>query len=428
MKCASHMGEWKVVMIWKSEVFVKMIKYTIEMIKKIAMAVMVAVWMVSCMGNRSGKASDGKVSEETLPVLEAMDGDLFLLVGTYTSEEGSKGIYLYRFNADRGNSAPISMVEVENPSYLTLSPDERFIYSVSENNESGSIVSAFSFDKQSGKIELLNSSPVNSDGPCYITIDSKGRNVHTANYGGGTITSFQVKGNGSFTSAVSMISFKGSGPDSVRQKRPHLHSVRYSPDGQYLFAADLGSDKLYRFDVNDTPFEGQPGLLDNSLKEFVMPAGTGPRHFDFHPDGGRYLYLLGELSGEVIVFDYAFGQLTQKQIMAADTTDARGSADIHVSPDGRFLYASNRLQADGIAIFSINPDDGTLTRVGYQPTATHPRNFVITPNGKFLLVAGRDDNKIQVFRIDTETGLLTDTYQDIDLSKPVFLKFAGIME
>lgn len=428
MQCALRMREWKIVMIWKNELFVKMIKDTIEMIKKIAMAAMVALLMVSCMGNRSGKANDSDSSEEVLPAMETMGGDLFLLVGTYTSAEGSKGIYLYRFDADRGNSDSISMVEVENPSYLTLSPDERFVYSVSENNESGSMVSAFALDKRSGKIELLNESPVNSDGPCYITIDRKGRNLHTANYGGGTITSFQVKENGSFTSAVSMISFKGSGPDSLRQKKAHLHSVQYSPDGQYLFAADLGSDKLYRLDVNDTPFEGQPGLLDNSLKEFVMPAGTGPRHFDFHPDGGRYLYLLGELSGEVIVFDYAFGQLTQKQIIAADTTGARGSADIHVSPDGRFLYASNRLQADGIAIFSIDPDDGTLTRVGYQLTATHPRNFVITPNGKFLLVAGRDDNKIQIFRIDRETGLLTDTHQDINLSKPACLKFAARME
>ncbi len=389
------------------------------------MAVMTAALLVSCTGNRSGKTGDRNASEETLPAIETMGGDLFLLAGTYTSKEGSKGIYLYRFNIDTGNSDSISMVEVDNPSYLTLSPDERFIYTVSENNESGSAVHAFSLDKRSGKMELLNSHPVNSSGPCYITIDSKGRNVHTANYGGGTITSFQVKEDGTLTPAVSMIAFKGSGPDPIRQERPHLHSVRYSPDGQYLFAADLGSDRLYRLSVNDTPFEGQPGLLENSLKEFVTPAGTGPRHFDFHPDGGRYFYLLGELSGEVIVFDYAFGELTQKQIIAADSTGARGSADIHVSPDGRFLYASNRLQADGIAIFSIDPDEGTLTRTGYQLTAKHPRNFVITPNGKFLLVAGRDDNKIQVFRIDTETGLLTDTHQDIPVSKPVCLKFAG---
>lgn len=386
---------------------------------------MAAVLLVSCMGNHSGKRNDKNAVEEGRSAMETTGGDLFLLAGTYTSAEGSKGIYLYRFNTDTGSSDSISMVEVDNPSYLTLSPDEKYIYAVTERNEPNSTVHAFSFDKRTGKIELLNSVPVNSSSPCYITIDGKGKNVHTANYGGGTITSFQVKENGMFASTVSIMHFKGSGPDSIRQEKPHLHSVRYSPDGQYLFASDLGSGKLYRFIVNDTPFEGQPGLLENSLKEFGVPAGTGPRHFDFHPDGGRFLYLLGELSGEVIVYDYSFGELIQKQVIAADTTGAGGSADIHVSPDGRFLYASNRLQADGIAIFAIDPSEGTLTKAGYQLTAEHPRNFIITPNGKFLLVAGRDDNKIQVFRIDSETGLLTDTHQDIYLDKPVCLKFAG---
>lgn len=386
---------------------------------------MAAVLLVSCMGNHSGKRNDKNAVEEGRSAMETTGGDLFLLAGTYTSAEGSKGIYLYRFNTDTGSSDSISMVEVDNPSYLTLSPDEKYIYAVTERNEPNSTVHAFSFDKRTGKIELLNSVPVNSSSPCYITIDGKGKNVHTANYGGGTITSFQVKENGMFASTVSIMHFKGSGPDSIRQEKPHLHSVRYSPDGQYLFASDLGSDKLYRFIVNDTPFEGQPGLLENSLKEFGVPAGTGPRHFDFHPDGGRFLYLLGELSGEVIVYDYSFGELIQKQVIAADTTGAGGSADIHVSPDGRFLYASNRLQADGIAIFAIDPSEGTLTKAGYQLTTEHPRNFIITPNGKFLLVAGRDDNMIQVFRIDSETGLLTDTHQDIYLDKPVCLKFAG---
>lgn len=389
------------------------------------MAGMAAVMLISCSGNRSEKAGGDKAMEDTFFEQENARGEFYLFAGTYTSEEGGKGIYLYRFDIDTGRSDSVSMVEVENPSYLVLSPDEKFIYAVSENDEAKSAVHAFSFDKRKGKMELLNSQPVNSSSPCYITIDGKGRNVHTANYGGGTIASFQAKEDGTLNPAISLMLFKGSGPDSLRQESPHLHCVRYAPDGQFLFAADLGSDKIYRISVNDTPFEGQPGLLENSLKEFQMPAGTGPRHFDFHPNGGRFFYLLGELSGEVIVFEYNFGDLIQKQVIAADTTGAGGSADIHVSPDGRFLYASNRLQADGIAIFSIDPDEGTLTKVGYQLTGKHPRNFVITPNGKFLLVASRDDNKIEVFNIDHETGLLTDTHQDININMPVCLKFAG---
>lgn len=386
---------------------------------------LLAAMLVSCTGNRPDNAAEKSASEADLLSKETNGGELFLLAGTYTSKEvkGSKGIYIFKFDTESGKSASIGMTEVDNPSYLVVSPDEKYIYTVSEESESKGAVHAFSFDKRNGALNWLNSTAVNSDGPCYITIDSKGKNIHTANYGGGSISSFQVNEDGTLTSAISVLAFKGSGPDTIRQEKSHLHSVMYSPDGQFLFAADLGADKLYRLTANNSPFKGQPGLLENSLVEFKMPEGTGPRHFDFHPDGNKYLYLLGELSGEVIVFDYSFGDLTQKQIIAADTTKARGSADIHVSPDGRFLYATNRLQADGIAIFSINPDDGTLTKIGYQLTGKHPRNFVISPNGKFLLVASRDDNKIQVFRIDSETGMLTETNQDISINKPVCLKF-----
>lgn len=389
---------------------------------------LVTALLLSCTGNGSRNERETGTDPAEAPVVKGEEGDLFLLVGTYTSREGSRGIYVYRFNSVTGKSDSVSMVEVANPSYLTLSPDEKFVYAVSENDEAGSSAHAFSFDKQHGNLMPINSSPTLSEGPCYITMHRNGRDLHTANYGGGSITSFQANEDGSLTPATSVIQFKGSGPDSKRQERSHVHSVMVSPDGQFLFAADLGTDKLYRFGVNDTPFAGQPSLQMSSMKEFILPPGTGPRHFDFHPDGGKYLYLLGELSGEVIVFDYHFGELVQKQVIAADTVKARGSADIHVSPDGRFLYASNRLQADGIAIFAIHPEDGTLTKVGYQLTVKHPRNFVITPNGKFLLVAGRDDNQIQVFSVDTETGLLTDMHQPVGLNKPVCLKFAQMGE
>lgn len=396
------------------------------MYKKIIMVSLTAALLLSCTGKNARDTNETGTDPAVVPLVKGEAGDLFLLVGTYTSEKGSKGIYLYRFNTLTGRSDSVSMAEVANPSYLTLSPDEKFVYAVGENDEGNSAAHAFSFDKQHGTLTPVNSSPTLSGGPCYITIGSNGRDVFTANYGGGSISAFRVDDDGRLSPATMVMQFSGSGPDSKRQGSPHLHSVRYSPDGQFLFAADLGSDKLYRFNVQDTPFEGQPSLQQNSLKEFILPPGTGPRHFAFHPNGGKYLYVLGELSGKVIVFDYDSGGLTQKQVIAADTTGARGSADIHVSLDGRFLYASNRLQADGITIFSIDPGEGTLTKVGYQLTVKHPRNFVITPNGNFLLVAGRDDNQIQVFSIDKETGMLTDTDQPIQLSKPVCLKFAGM--
>ena len=153
-----------------------------------------------------------------------------------------------------------------------------------------------------------------------------------------------------------------------------------------------------------------------------MKAGSGPRHLTFSPNG-HYAYLINELSGTVIAFEYKDGDLKEIQTIAADTVNAQGSADIHISPDGKFLYASNRLKADGIAIFNIHPDNGMLAKAGYQLTGIHPRNFIITPNGKYLLVACRDSNVIQVYERDADTGLLTDVHQDIKVDKPVCIKF-----
>lgn len=396
------------------------------MYRLMTMLSLAATLFSSCTGNRSGGQGTNREISASGSLMTMEGNKCYLAVGTYTSGEGSRGIYLYNFDILTGKSDSVGMIEVDNPSYLTFSPDEQFLYAVGENDEEKSAVHAFSFDKRSGTFRKINSQETKSNGPCYITIDARGRNVHTANYGGGSISTFQVNDDGSLSSLLSLIRFSGSGPDSLRQRQPHLHSVAYSPDGRFLFAADLGSDRLYRFEVQETPFQGQPVIQESRMTEIETPPGTGPRHFAFHPDGGRFLYLLGELSGEVVVYAHHGGELEQKQVIAADSVGARGSADIHVAPDGRFLYASNRLQADGIAIFAIDPDEGTLTKVGYQPTARHPRNFVITPNGNYLLVASRDENRIQVFSVDGNNGLLTDTGQDIVVSKPVCLKFAGM--
>lgn len=396
------------------------------MINKIVTMLLIITSLISCIGNKSNERVDSDEDQTVESILQSNDGDMFMLIGTYTSENGSKGIYVNKLNILTGASDSISMVEMENPSYLTLSPDMKFVYAVCEGGEKNSFVNSFSFDREKGLLTPINFQPTIGADPCYITIDSKGENIHTANYSGGSITTFQVNSEGIISAANSVLFFEGNGPDSVRQSKSHLHSVMYSPDGKFIFATDLGTDKLYRISVLDSPFEGQPSLQQNSLKEFSLPSDTGPRHFDFHPDGGRFLYLLGELSGEVLVFNYNNGTPDLVQTIASDTTGARGSADIHVSPDGRFLYASNRLNADGISIFSINTDNGLLTKVGYQLTAKHPRNFVITPNGKFLLLASRDENKIEVYEINNETGMLKNTNRNIYISKPVCIKLSSI--
>lgn len=388
--------------------------------KKLFYILFLALVTLSCTMKKT-EESDNDTADDSM----AENGEMYMFVGTYTSQEGSKGIYVYKFDTDTGRSDSVSMVEVANPSYLTISNDEKFVYSVGENGKNDSFAHSFSFDKESGQLTLLNSQYTQGSSPAYITLDVNGNNALTANYGGGSISQFNINSDGTLSALSNLFQFEGKGTDSTRQQKPHLHSVRYSPDGSFMFAADLGTDRIYRYKSINSVFEGQPALLKSDTAIITTPAGTGPRHFDFHPSG-LYFYLLGELSGEVIVYDYNMGDLKQKQTILADTVGARASADIHVSPNGKFLYASNRLEADGIAIFKIDSQDGTLTKVGYQLTAKHPRNFAITPNGKFLLVAGRDDNVIEVYSIDKETGLLTNTNQDIAIDMPVCIKFTRL--
>ncbi len=390
------------------------------MIKRITFILFVALLTISCTMNKKDDTTENTFNDSI-----ALGGEMYMMVGTYTSNEGSKGIYVYKFDTDTGKSDSLSMVEVANPSYLVISPNEKFVYSVGQNEGENSFAHSFSFNKENGELTLLNSQHTEGSSPAYITLDTKGNNVITANYGGGSISQFNVNSDGTLSPLTNLFTFQGKGEDPIRQEKPHLHSVRYSPDGSFLFAADLGTDKIYRYKSIHSVFEGQPAILETDTAVFATPAGTGPRHFDFHPNG-LYFYVIGELSGEVIVYDYNMGNLQQKQRIIADSLGARGSADIHVSPSGRFLYASNRLKNDGVAIFAIDAQDGTLTKVGYQETVKHPRNFAITPNGKFLLVAGRDDNAIQVFAIDKQTGMLSDTHQNILIDKPVCIKFTKL--
>ena len=388
--------------------------------KKLLYLLLIAFAVVSCTTNKT-KDTDNNTANDSIADM----GQMYMLLGTYTSDEGSRGVYVYKFDTDTGESESVSMAEVANPSYLAVSPNEEFVYAVGENGEDDSYAHAFSFDKESGQLKLIDSQLTYGSSPAYITVDAQGNNLLTANYGGGSISQFNIISDGTLSPLSNLYEFEGEGQDPARQQQPHLHSVRYSPDGKYLFATDLGTDKIYRYKSVSSVFEGQPALLKNDSVIYTTPAGTGPRHFDFHPNG-LYFYLLGELSGEVIVYDYNNGDLQQKQTILADTVGAKGSADIHVSPNGKFLYASNRLQEDGVAIFSIDKKDGTLTKVGYQLTAKHPRNFAITPNGKYLLVAGRDDNVVEVYSIDNITGLLTNTNQDIAIDKPVCIKFVAM--
>lgn len=358
----------------------------------------------------------------------AQDGktnNLTMFVGTYTEGGNSKGIYTYHFNQENGTFELLSCATAANPSFLTLSPDGKHLYAVSEYNDGRQ--GAFSFDVNEDKVQLSNpvfqptapkyALPRAGADPCHIVTD--GNYVITANYTGGDISVFPLDAEGKLKAETQHIAFVGKTPKRVA----HIHCIIPTPDKKYILATDLGNDRMYRFRYNKKARKNAEVLTAQRVA-YEVSNGQGPRHLTFSKDG-RFAYLIGELGGECVVLGYHKGKLKEVQRLMADEGGGRGSADIHISPDGRFLYTSHRLKKDGIAIFAINPEKGTLTKIGYQLTGIHPRNFAITPNGKYLLVACRDDNKIQVFRRDEATGKLTDTSFSISVDKPTCVVFAS---
>ncbi len=340
--------------------------------------------------------------------------ELSMLVGTYTNGT-SKGIYSFRFNQETGTVTPLDSVEIPNPSYLIPSEDGKFVYAVSEMNDSTAALNALAFDRETGELRLLNTELTLGADPCYVS--TNGKEVLTANYSGGSLSIFPLRKDGTIAPVDTLFEGTASGPDTIRQITPHIHCAVFSPDGKYIFATDFSADRILRFVLH--PKDIVPHL---SAETTDIAADSGPRHLIFSPNG-KFAYLINELSGKVIAFSYDDGKLEQIQSINADTVAARGSGDIHLSPDGKYLYASNRLKADGIAIFAVNAENDTLAKVGYQLTDIHPRHFNITPNGKYLLVACRDSNTIQVYERDENTGLLKDMEKDIIVDKPVCVQF-----
>lgn len=380
--------------------------------------------MALCMSSMIlGACTSTKKQTEPTTVSEDYNG-IYMLVGSYATPE-EEGVKVYRFDEATGNAKYITGLKgISNPSYLTPSVDGERIYAVGEDEGKTSTANAIRFDKEQETLTLLNSQPTDGAAPCYIQLSPSGKFVITANYFGGSITVFPLDKEGKLKPDTRLISFIGNGPDKKRQNQPHVHCVEFTPDHKYLLANDLGTDQIHIFPVSEAMTDGVAHSLLDESKEYNVKVepGSGPRHICFHPNQ-KYAYLINEISGKVITFSYEKGKLNALQYIEADTIGAKGSGDIHISPDGKFVYASNRLQADGIAIFAVDQEKGTLTKAGYQLTDIHPRNFIITPNGRYLLVACRDSNTIQIFTRDKVTGLLKDTGKSIKTDKPVCLKF-----
>ncbi|MCD0487938.1 lactonase family protein [Pedobacter sp. MC2016-14] len=352
---------------------------------------------------------------------QAQNANYNLLIGSYTTGGKSKGIAVYNFNTKDASTLLKNTIAATNPSYLTVSRDKKFVYSVNETGAT-STVSAFSFQPNSGKLVFLNKQDSEGADPCYLTADD--HNVIVANYSGGSIAVFGRNADGSLAAAKQIIQHTGKSIDPLkRQESAHVHMTLFTPDQHYLIANDLGEDQTYVYKY--TPgMVNKPLAVANVLK---TNAGTGPRHLAFSPNG-KFAYLAHEFNGSITAFKYNKGKLNSIQEIATTPKDFNGKidgADIHVSPDGKFVYESNRGDANSISVFAIQ-SNGSLKFVETISTlGKGPRNFAIDPTGTYLLVAHQYSNEIVIFKRNPSTGKLSDTGKRIQTGAPVCLVFSA---
>ena len=388
-------------------------------------------------------------------VVSAQGSDYFMYFGTYTGfkfvtksktygvgDSHSEGIYVSRLNAGTGEMGePQLAAKVLNPAFLTVNPNHRFLYAVTEDPLSvgppldhSSYVSAFAIDHASGKLRLLNALPTGGTSTCQISIDKTGKFIFLANFGSGSISVMRVKDDGSLGEQTAFLQHVGhGGSDLPIQSSAHPHSVVVSPDNRYAIASDLGLDKvfIYHFDA------GTGGLSPLDAPSVTVPAGAGPRHFTFDP-AGKFGYSLNEMGSTLTVFawDATKGTLTQVEEVATKPAafDGRGGAgEIQISNDGKFLYESNRLSLNTdrlpgtIGVFAIDPAKGTLTLVEHFPSGgVMPRSFAIEPTGRYLFALHQLSNNVVEHRIDSATGRLAKTGREIKVDTPVCLQFVPV--
>lgn len=351
-----------------------------------------------------------------------------LLVGTYT-QGSSEGIYRYRFDSDKGqiSSKPLQVVKSANPSWLTLSRDRQHLFVVNEN-EPGQ-VSSFAIAPQTHELSLINQVQSQGDEPTHSSLSADQAYLFVANYAvqpepGGSLDVLPVAANGELSRVVQQERHEASHVNPERQASSHVHSVVSSKDGRYVFASDLGADKVfvYRFDPQS---KARP-LTPANPPAVTLPPGSGPRHLVFGVNG-KQAYLTLEMSAQVVVFDYQGGNLVQRQVLPLSEkpeATAKAGGAIHVSADGKFLYVSNRGTANELLVFAIAPGTGLLNPLQRRSVeGDHPREFSLDPGAKFVLVANQKSNEIVVFKRDPHTGLLGKAIQKLAIDSPADLKF-----
>ncbi|MCJ8153823.1 lactonase family protein [Chryseobacterium sp. SSA4.19] len=339
--------------------------------------------------------------------LNAYSQNTYAFFGSFNRDKNTEGIYVYKLDTVSGKLSKVTAVKgILNPSFLTVSPDGKYVFACTESKtKNAGSVSSFKFDPEHQTLTYINSQKSGGENPVYVSVHRNGKWLVNANYTEGSVTVYPVSEKGFIQPGVQNFHFSEGSINPDRQDRSHIHAAVFSPDFHYLFLPDLGADKIRTYvfaSEDDKPLHIQEPSFNKTT------PGSGPRHFIFHPNG-KSAYCIEEMGGAVSVYSYENGKLDALQRINTHSKkykDDFESSDIHISPDGKFLYASNRGIENNIAIFSIE-NNGTLKNIGYQSVkGKHSRVFGLDPGGKFLIATNAGTNNVVVFRRNAETGLL----------------------
>jgi 6-phosphogluconolactonase len=335
----------------------------------------------------------------------------WVFLGTYTGKDGGKGIYRCKFDDATGKlSEPEVAAEMGSPSFVTIHPNKKFLYAVGEGGgKDGGAVVAFALDAKTGALTKLNEDKSGGAGPCHIAISPKGDVAAIANYTGGSTCVFAVEPDGKLGKRLGFFQHKGG-------KAPHGHNCAFNPAGDHLYTVDLGLDKVKVFHI------GKKGVEEDEDEDVATPPGSGPRHMSFHPDG-KAIYVCGELDSTVNVVKG--GKVVQSLSTLPAPVKGNSTAECIVSPDGKFVYVSNRGH-NSIAVFRVK-EDKTLEAAGHMMNDIKtPRNFNIDPSGKWMLIASQDGGKVDVWELDRNSGNGLKTANSAKVSRCVCVKFVPV--
>ena len=392
-------------------------------IVRIILFIVVSSYLTSCKPeNSDSKANNPNIETQKAEMTTFIEGDIPLVIGTYTRKMShvdgrAEGIYLAYLRD--GKVLPSEVIDVgPNPSFVTKHPVRDFLYVVHEKGGSESEpeghLTSLTLDSITGKYTILNTRLTAGGSPCHVSVNRYGTQIYTASYGSGIIESFPIGLNGATGRENETIQFEGRGPD-LRQESPHAHFIKEGPDGR-VYAVDLGTDIVHVYNP-------QGGRLIPHTHNIKVSAGAGPRHIGFN---GSNIYILNELNGTIEVWqssDAAYRHLQTIGTLSGGTAGKSHSAAIKITPNGKFLYASNRTGHNNIASYAIRPS-GKLEFITTTKTlGDGPRDFAIDPSGSSLLVANQNSDNIVVYKLDQRTGSLSDPIVSNGIMTPVCIQF-----